>query len=83
MTPEAYQAITKPKQVSPRTVLCHTITHIAQQGADGLPDIAAILMSIIVNETSIKYYLSLIIGKLTNLQCEFDKLVLDNISPDL
>ena len=40
-------------------------------------------MSIIVNETSIKYYLSLIIGKLTYLQCEFDKLVLDNISPDL
>ena len=64
-------------------VLCHTITHIAQQGADGLPDIAAILMSIIVNETSIKYYLSLIIGKLTNLQCKFDKLVLDNISLDL
>lgn len=78
-----FRQLQSPKQVSPRMVLCHTITHIAQQGADGLPDIAAILMSIIVNETSIKYYLSLIIGKLTNLQCKFDKLVLDNISLDL
>ena len=78
-----FRQLQSPKQVSPHTVLCHTITHITQQGADGLPDIAAILMSIIVNETSIKYYLSLIIGKLTYLQCEFDKLVLDNISPDL
>ncbi len=40
-------------------------------------------MSIIVNETSIKYYLSLIVGKLTYLQCEFDKLILDNVGLDL